>query len=202
MLGCLAPVITLIPGTSSFASPLKYRRNQDFFISSRIELKCNISLSPITQWTIKNCTSTNCTPIATDPSIVKTCAEIYIPSRALEYGTYELQLTVTMASATHLFSSTSAYVKINPSGITANLVPYGTSMITRGHTQDLTLDPGTYSVDRDDNVFNASVSEKVQQEDFSSIHSLTFIGLEVSVLLSNLRRVALSEHQWLAVGHR
>ena len=137
-----------------------------------------------------------------DPSIVKTSAEIYIPSRALAYGTYELRLTVTMGSATHLFSTAWAYVKITPSDITPNLVPYGTSMITRGHAQNLTLDPGTYSDDRDGNVFNASVSEELQRETFSSIHSPTFIGLELSVLLSNLWCVALSEHQWLAVGHR
>ena len=65
-----------------------------------------------------------------------------------------------MASAATMTSSVSAYVKITPSGITANLVPYGTSMITRGHQQDLTLDPGTYSADIDGNVFNASVSER------------------------------------------
>ena len=66
-----------------------------------------------------------------------------------------------MVSATTMASSMSAYVKITPSGITANLVPYGTSMITRGHQQDLYLDPGTYSADIDGNVFNASVSEQV-----------------------------------------
>ena len=66
-----------------------------------------------------------------------------------------------MASAVNLISSASAYVKITPSGITANLVPYGTSMITRGHEQDLVLDPGLYSIDRDGNAFNASVSEEV-----------------------------------------
>ena len=65
-----------------------------------------------------------------------------------------------MASATAMTSTMSAHVKITPSGITANLVPYGTSMITRGHQQDLTLDPGTYSADIDGNVFNASVSEQ------------------------------------------
>ena len=63
-----------------------------------------------------------------------------------------------MTSASKLTSSVSAYVKITPSGITANLVTYGTSMITRGHEQDLILDPGTYSVDLDGNLFNASVS--------------------------------------------
>ena len=34
-------------------------------------------------------------------------------------------------------------------------------MITRGHGQDLTLDPGTYSVDLDGNAFNASVSREL-----------------------------------------
>ena len=56
---------------------------------------------------------------------------------------------------------------ITPSGITANLVPYGTSMITRGYEQNLTLDPGTYSVDRDGNAFNASVSDEVRREQLS-----------------------------------
>jgi hypothetical protein len=52
----------------------------------------------------------------------------------------------------------SIFVEITPSGITANLIQYGTSMVTSGHEQDLKLDPGTYSVDPDENVFNASVS--------------------------------------------
>jgi hypothetical protein len=159
-LACFPPVIIVIPSTSSLTSPLQYRRNQDFFLSSRIDLNCNTSLSITTQWSITNCTSVCSTPILTDSTIIRTFAEIYIPSRTLAYGTYQLKLTVTMASATMMTSSMSAYVKITPSGITANLMPYGTSMITRGHQQDLTLDPGTYSADIDGNVFNASVSEQ------------------------------------------
>jgi hypothetical protein len=49
-------------------------------------------------------------------------------------------------------------VRITPSGITANLVQLGTSMITSGYEQDLLLNPGSYSVDLDGNVFNESVS--------------------------------------------
>jgi hypothetical protein len=63
-----------------------------------------------------------------------------------------------MTHLPHLFSSMSAFVQINPSGITANLVQFGTSMITRGHEQDLTLDPGTFSQDFDENDFNSTVS--------------------------------------------
>ena len=49
-------------------------------------------------------------------------------------------------------------MQITPSSIAANLIQFGTSMITHGYKQDLLLDPGTFSVDPDTNVFNASVS--------------------------------------------
>ncbi len=63
-----------------------------------------------------------------------------------------------MVATPQLSASASAYLRITPSGITANLVQYGTSMITRGYQQDLLLDPGTFSVDPDTTTFNASVS--------------------------------------------
>ena len=67
-----------------------------------------------------------------------------------------------MASAANLTASASAYVKISPSGIIAILLAYGTSTITQGYEQDLTLEPGRYSVDLDGNIFNGSVSEELQ----------------------------------------
>lgn len=76
----------------------------------------------------------------------------------LAYGTYQLQLNVTMVVWPTLTASAYAYVTITETGITANLVQYGTSMVTRGNLQDLTLDPGTFSVDPDEDTFNASVS--------------------------------------------
>ena len=55
------------------------------------------------------------------------------------------------------------YVEITPSGITANLVQLGTSMITSGFEQDLKLDPGSYSIDLDENTFDKDVSETFKQ---------------------------------------
>ncbi len=83
---------------------------------------------------------------------------MYIPAKTLSYGIYELTLTVTMVDSPSLTTSSSIYVQITPSNILANLLQYGTSMITSGHEQDLKFDPGVYSVDPDENVFNASVS--------------------------------------------
>jgi hypothetical protein len=150
--------VTLIPSASTLSSPIEFQRSQDFYIVSIIQLNCNVSLSTITQWTIKNCSSICSYQMSMDSTIITTLSELYIPSRTLSYGTYELMLTVTMVNLILLTTSTSVYVRITPSGITANLIQLGTSMITRGHEQDLILNPGTYSVDPDENTFNTSVS--------------------------------------------
>ncbi|UJR16214.1 hypothetical protein I4U23_003124 [Adineta vaga] len=70
-------------------------------------------------------------------------------AKTLTYGIYQLVLTVKMAAASHLSSSTSTFIKITPSAITANLIQFGTSMITRGYQQQFTLDPGSFSLDPD-----------------------------------------------------
>jgi hypothetical protein len=181
-LECFSPKVTLIPSTSSLSSPLQFTRNQDFDISSNIQLNCNISLSIITQWTINNCTSTCLYQIPFGQSVTTTLSELYVPARTLVYGIYELKLTVTMSVSSSLFSSASVYVQIKPSGIIANLVQLGTPMITRGHQQDLKLDPGTYSINPDANVFNRSVSSNHRKIWFYFI----FIGLVIQILLSNL----------------
>jgi hypothetical protein len=92
--------------------------------------------------------------------VITTSTQLFIPARTLDYGVYELKLTVTMASSSILSATASIFVSITSSGITANLVPLGTSIITSGYEQDLILDPGTYSIDPDTTTFNASVSDK------------------------------------------
>ncbi|CAF0859705.1 unnamed protein product [Rotaria sordida] len=154
---CFSPTLILIPGQSSLASPLQYRRSQDFSIISILQFNCGGSLSTIIQWTIKNCTTTSCLfPIRLSEKVMTTFSELYIPSRTLAYGTYELTLTVTMVDSPTLKSTSSAYVRITASGITANLVQLGTSVITRGNQQDLLLDPGTFSVDPDEDSFDVT----------------------------------------------
>ena len=117
--GCSSPSIVLIPSSSRLTSPLQFRRNQDFSISSLIELNCHLSSSINTQWTIHNCSQSSSLNCSLSSMPVKT--------------------------------------QIDPSGINANLVQFGTSMITRGHEQPLILDPGRFSEDLDEDIFNASV---------------------------------------------
>lgn len=159
---CFAPIITLIPGGSTLASPIQCRRNQDFSISTYIQLHCNSSLETNTKWIIKNCTSSNCSfQIHLDQTVQTTSSELYIRARTLPIDIYELTLTVTMVASPNLTASSSAFVRITSSGIIVNLLQYGPSMITRGYQQNLTIDPGSFSIDLDENVFNISVSNNI-----------------------------------------
>jgi len=158
-LECYSPIITLIPGTSSsLSSPVSFRRSQDFSIISIIDLNCNESISIKTQWIIRNCTTICLNSIQLPSNVLTTFSELYIPSRTLPYGVFQLELLVTITGVYQSTISSSIYVRINPSGITANLVQLGTSMITVGYEKDLLLDPGTFSIDPDFNSFNSSVS--------------------------------------------
>ncbi|CAF4405891.1 unnamed protein product, partial [Adineta steineri] len=122
-----------------------------------IQFNCDGSLSTTTKWIIKNCTSTSCSfEIILNEKVMTTFSELYIPSRTLAYGVYQLTLTVTMIDSPSLKASSSVYVRITATGITANLVQLGTSMVTRGDQQDLLLDPGTFSVDPDEDTFDAT----------------------------------------------
>ena len=155
---CAPPAITLAPSASSLQQSLEFRRNKGFSITSNIQLNCNTSFGTTTQWTIRICTSNCSSQIQIDSTIDTTFTEIYIPAKSLSYGIYQFILTVTMVSAPNVSSSSYTYVKILPTNIIVNVVMYGASMITRGFTQDLVLDPGQFSVDPDDDTFNTSVS--------------------------------------------
>ena len=153
--------IRLIPHSPSSSSPIQVRRSQDFYVLSSIQFTCNQSMSIQSQWLIKNCTN-NCSNVVIRNEIETNHNELYIPSQLLPYGKYQLILTVTIigqsSSSLRQSQSQSLYIQITPTGITANLVPLGTSMITCGHEQDLELDPGKYSTDPDGYSFNVSVS--------------------------------------------
>ena len=93
-----------------------------------------------------------------DPTIHSAFSELFVPARTLPYGIYEMRLTVSMPTLGQLASSASAYVRITPSKIIANLLELGTSFVNCGREQDLILNPGRYSVNPDGYPFNASVS--------------------------------------------
>jgi len=144
---------------------LKFRRSQDFYIVSLIELNCNDSTSIQTQWILKN----NSNVILFDSQIETTFSELFIPTRKLPFGIFELELTINLNKYPSLNHSSSVYVEITPSDIIVYLFQSRSSMITSGFEQDLKLDPGTYSVDPDEVSFDSKVSfQLILTLDFSS----------------------------------
>lgn len=84
--------------------------------------------------------------------------ELFIPSRLLNYGVYEVKLSVIMTDYPDMKSSVSIFVHIVHSAIAANLLPWSNGIITQNYRENLTLDPGTYSIDPESDQFKANVS--------------------------------------------
>jgi len=153
---CNSIIINLIPQSNLRTQAYQYRRSQDFYILSTIKFNCNKTLSTIKKWSIKNSTNENSSEIEFDKKIITSRSELYIPSNTLRYGIYQLELRVTTKDNSSLTHSSSVYVEISSSGVTANLVPLGTSVVTSGDQQNLILNPGNYSQDPDGFEFNSS----------------------------------------------
>ena len=186
---CNALIVNLLPSSSSLSSPLQYRGNEDFFISSTIHSACANQSFPLqTEWTFFRFPSI---PVSVDPVIKRTFSELYVPAQILPVGLYQLTLTVTFLGS----FSASTYVQIIPSGIAVHLFPLSTSLITHGYNQDLILDPGRFSINLDGVPFNASVSVFNHADDHSSVYVL-LIGLDLSVLLPCLRSMGFPDHSW------
>ena len=84
--------------------------------------------------------------------------DLFIPARALPYGTYQFTFTVNTTTPFKNVSTVAAYIVITASTFTPNLVPLRTSLITRSPQQALGLSPGLFSQDADYDTFDASVS--------------------------------------------
>jgi hypothetical protein len=141
----------------SLSAPIKYRQDQNVFISSNIELNCSTYNRMTSEWTISSCNS-SCTILSSfEPQVIRTFSEIFIPARILVVGIYELRYTVRMSHAYQLVSSNIVYIQITPREIRGKMLPFEISMITRGYEQDIKLDPGQYSIDSVHSIFNATV---------------------------------------------
>ena len=151
----------MIPSRSSLPFPFHFRRNQESYISSIINWNCPSSFVLRYQWSIHNCSAVNCPDeFRLESTLLTSSSDLFLPRQTLPLGVYQLQLSVTMNVSSNVFTRTeSTYVRITPSGITTNLVPLGTSMISSGAEQNLQFNPGNYSIDLDGKPFNASVND-------------------------------------------
>lgn len=111
------------------------------------------------EWNIKKLDSNKSLVIGISAVGKKRTRDIFIPAGALDYGTYLFNFTIRMTTYPTMISSKATYVTITYSSATANLVKFGTSIITNSYDKPLILDPGSYSEDPDAGRFNAHVSD-------------------------------------------
>lgn len=139
-------------------SPILYRKSQDFTISSIIQINCSHIISITNKWIIKSCTSFNCSSqLSVNESLIKTTQnELYIPSKTLSYGIYEFILIVSINALSQLNVSVSSFIEIISSNIIVNFNEYELTTITYGYEQDLIFNPGKYSINPDEMIFDAS----------------------------------------------
>ena len=131
-----------------------------------------------------------------------TLSELFLPARTLDYGTYQLTLTVAMTVAPEFIATATVYVTITPTPITANIMPLGTSMIAHGRSQNLVLDPGTNSVDPDADTFNASVSIPPIDTSDRRGSNVFILDMDLRLLLSSLPRFRFPQPEWDTADHR
>ncbi|UJR10866.1 hypothetical protein I4U23_015053 [Adineta vaga] len=157
-LNCTHPIISLWPYNPSIAVPRSILRSHDFSISSTLQLHCRKSLAVIEQWIIDKCLDSSCTlkrPIQIS-SLQLTLAELFIPSKTLDYGTYQMTLIARMNAPIELISTAVTYIEIVSSPIQVQLIQFGPSMIILGQQQPLILNPGRFSIDPDQSHFNST----------------------------------------------
>lgn len=158
MKDCSSPLITLIPNAPSSSKPLQFRRNQDFYITSKLYFNSvQIPSSIVHQWTIFTCSSTGCTQMQLNQTAQK---ELFIRSQALSSGFYEFRLTVITKDVLSTFSSSAyIYVEIIDSHIVTNLVSFDRLNIKHHSEQVLLLDPGQHSIGPNQMIFYPNVSD-------------------------------------------
>ncbi len=134
-----------------------FRPNQNVYISSNIGLNCVQSLFIIIQWTVLKCSFACSNQIQLNPPIETSRRNLFLPSRTLSNGIYELKLTVTIVDFPSSTSSSSIYIEILSSIIITKLISFDTLMLPHDYQQNLTLNPGEFSFIVNSFQFNKNV---------------------------------------------
>ena len=160
IVACYTPhEIAIKPSPLSPNEQKKFGKRRSFYVSAQFKLHCVGSPSKETtiNWEIKSVNDTAKKNVAWRPSSTINRQDLFIAAGTLDYGLYEFQFTIGMVDFPRMVTSNSTYIEIIHLNSTANLIKFGTSMITSSHDKVLILDPGKYSFDPDQGELNREV---------------------------------------------
>jgi hypothetical protein len=137
--------------------------DQDLYVITHFHFDCNQSFHLQPQWTIYQCTANgSCLSLAiphADHRIITTSIDLFVPAGTLPIGVFQLQLQLHL-SIRGVLNQTwqeTVHAHIIDAGIIPYLLPFGVSSITHGRHQSLTLNPGSHSIHRTGDPFDATV---------------------------------------------
>jgi hypothetical protein len=129
----------------------EYKFDEEIHIYPEIELYCQELLLTKSEWTISNLNESNST-------IEIISNELFLPSKFLKFGFYEIKLKMILISSITLTLTESINIQIIPTNkIIVNLIQSEVSKITIGENQELFLEPSKYSFHQDGSEFIKNV---------------------------------------------
>ena len=136
--------------------PWKFRSNEDLSLTSRIEINCAQSILLKTKWTIIN--YVNGTEL--NLSVETADEDLIIPAETLFNGLYKIELVVRIIDSPSIVQSSSAvYVEMSRSTIDVKMTASSNLIVRHNYREDLLLDPGHFSFDRNRMIYNEEANE-------------------------------------------
>lgn len=153
---CNIPTVDIVNKSSLFYQPAIYARSDLITLTTQTIINCSSNASNTIQWNIykvdnKTGNQLGLVAIANNPTL--NYADLVIQPSTLSYGLYKFVYMVTMNYNSIYTNQVETYIKVVPSGLLisslVNAPSGGTYQITRGTSQAIQLNPGTYSKDVD-----------------------------------------------------
>ena len=133
-----------------FYKPCEIKRSEFIDVLAEVSLVCDVSLTNTKAWTIFSINpldGTQLESISLENNPTLSYAELVIQPNTLAYGLYRLNFKITLQG---IFSSDiNHYIKIIPTGLTIMPLFGGAVEINIGSSQQLELNPVSYSIDND-----------------------------------------------------
>ena len=126
-------------------------------LSSQAYFKCDTNYSFVYTWIMNVAATGIYVNLTNNPT--STSSQLVIQPYTLSYGVYVVQLRVDLianASYNTLYSNTTTYVEIVPTGLVISALQNGVSSQLVGFSQEFFLDPVSYSLDLDNLLTNMS----------------------------------------------
>ena len=167
------PTINVLP-----RSPFRIRRMEDIYITPIVSFNCNEKSPTSMKWSLISCPSMCPNESSFNQSINTARNELFLPFESLNYGFYEIKLTVTATSPPFLSATTVVHIEIIPKNIIISLLPVDGTKIIHHYAEDLLFDPGKYSIDSNRITINHKVSHWVFNF-VKEIFEISGVGLQI-----------------------